>query len=193
MKKVVRLNENVIKRMVAEAVQSILEMDIDDIEFSNEPDDRWADTSQDILKRYEKDPVYDDTVGENEYKIDRANPTFLNEKGRPVNADNIENFHNNFAVVTLNGKQNYVKLDGHLLLDQWYSSCDDFEGGFGVVRDGKKSNYVNSNGEFLLPEWVDMAGFFMGDKAVVKNNGERYQIDREGRRIEGDEEPFFGF
>jgi hypothetical protein len=194
MKKVVKLNENTIRKMVSETIQRLLELNLDDVEYSSDPDDmRWADTSQDILKKYETEPKFDDTLGQNDYKIDRSSPYFLNEKGKPVSADNIENFHNDFAVVTLKGKQNYVKLDGHLLLNNWYDSCDDFEGGFGVVREGKKSNYVNSNGELLLPEWVDMAGFFMGDRAIVKNNGERYQIDREGKRIEGNEEPFFNF
>lgn len=181
MKRVVKINESTIKRMVAETLRLLRESQEDDFN-----DNRWADTADDILKRYKdsEDVTYDDTVGVNDYKIDHSYPYFFTKEGKKVNADNIDDFHNDFAVVEKNGKFNYVKMDGVILSDEWFIYADNFESGFGVVgkmtEQGRKFNFINSDGEFLLPEWVDRAGFFMGDEAVIMKDGERHTIDREG-------------
>ena len=56
-----------------------------------------------------------------------------------------------------NGKYNYLKNDGTLLLDDWYDDCEEFNNGKGRVvhdeiTDGEYRvfyNYVDRNGEFL--------------------------------------------
>ena len=55
------------------------------------------------------------------------------------------------------GKYNYLKKDGTLLLDDWYDDCEEFKDGKGRVLHDEISegeyhvfaNYVDRNGNFL--------------------------------------------
>ena len=68
------------------------------------------------------------------------------------------NMDNGIAVVrNFDGKYNYMRNDGTLLLDDWYDDCEEFRDGKGRVIHDEYSdegrdifyNYVDRNGEFL--------------------------------------------
>ena len=62
------------------------------------------------------------------------------------------------------GKYNYLKNDGTLLLDDWYDDCQEFEGDKAkVIHDEVQNgeylvfyNYIDRDGNFLLDEWEIM-------------------------------------
>jgi hypothetical protein len=64
------------------------------------------------------------------------------------------------AVVRNNeGKYNYLKNDGSLLLDDWYDDCEEFKNGKGrVVQDEIENGELNT-----IFNFVDREGNFLGD------------------------------
>ena len=66
------------------------------------------------------------------------------------------------------GRWGYIDLNGKLLQEIDYETCQPFEQGWGRVQKGEKWNYVNRAGDYLLADWVDEARDFSEDLAAVK-------------------------
>ena len=67
--------------------------------------------------------------------------------------DNIDLYREGFAVVTLNGKQNYIDKSGDFLLDKWVMHASRFRYGYGVISNNGMSNYVDSDGKLFSDHW----------------------------------------
>ncbi len=147
---------------------------------SDEYNPDWEEAMDDIMNKFKGEEEYDDSKAGGDYQIDFENPYFFTKDGKRVDADDIRNFHNDFAIVKKDGKVNYVDSEGVILSDTWFAACNDFEDGFGMVSNGMKRNFIGSDGNLLLHDWVDRAGDFMGGTAPVIINGERYEVNRYG-------------
>jgi hypothetical protein len=66
------------------------------------------------------------------------------------------------------GRWGYIDLNGNLLQEIAYQSCQPFVHGWGRVQKDEKWNYVNRSGDLLLADWVDEARDFSEDLAAVK-------------------------
>ena len=141
----------------------------------------WDESMEDILNKYREDDEYDDTQAGGEYKADPSDPYFFTKDGKRIDADAIGQFHNDFAIVKKDGKVNFVDNEGVILSDEWFDACNDFEDGFGLVSKDRKRNFIGNDGQLLLGQWVDRAGDFVGGSAPVIINGERHEVDRNGR------------
>lgn len=142
----------------------------------------WDESMDDIMAKFGgDDEEYDDTQAGGEFKADPSDPYFFTKEGKRVDADAIGQFHNDFAIVKKDGKVNFVDADGRILSDEWFDACNDFEGGFGLVSKDRKRNFIGSDGSLLLSQWVDRAGDFVGNTAPLIINGERHEVDTNGR------------
>lgn len=142
----------------------------------------WDESMEDIMAKFGgDDEEYDDTQAGGEFKADPADPYFFTKDGKRVDADAIGQFHNDFAIVKKDGKVNFVDADGRILSDEWFDACNDFESGFGLVSKDRKRNFIGSDGQLLLDQWADRAGDFVGNTAPLIINGERHEVDRNGR------------
>lgn len=176
------LNKKTLEKNAGKSAEEIIadreKKAAEDAEYN--PD--WDESMEDILSKYREDDEYDDSMAGGEYKIDKANPYFYTKTGERVDADAIGNFHNDFAIVKKDGQVNYVDCDGKILSDEWFDACNDFEDGFGMVSKDRKRNFVDSSGNLLLGDnWADRAGDFIGGSAPIIINGERHNVDRNGR------------
>ena len=98
--------------------------------------------------------------------------------------DNIAGaFWDKLVIVTLNGKQNYMKPNGKLLSDTWFDWCEDFQDGFGMVGLNGEKNYIKSDGTFLSDIWFDECWGFKGGFAKVELNGEMCYINQNGELL----------
>ena len=168
------INENIIRKIVAEALKRALRED-------DERNPAWDESMEDILAKFKTNDEYDDTQAGGEYKADPSDPYFYTKDGQRVDADAIGQFHNDFAIVKKNGKVNFVNADGQIISDEWFDACNEFENGYGLVIKDRKRNFVGSDGRLLIDQWVDRAGDFMGDRAPIIINGERHEVDINGR------------
>ena len=168
------INENIIRKIVAEALKRALRED-------DERNPAWDESMDDILAKFKTNDEYDDTRAGGDYKADPTDPYFYTKDGQRVDADAIGQFHNDFAIVKKDGKVNFVNADGQIISDEWFDACNEFENGYGLVIKDRKRNFVGSDGRLLIDQWVDRAGDFMGDRAPIIINGERHEVDINGR------------
>lgn len=173
------LNKKTLEKNAGKSAEDI----IADREAESDYNPAWDESMDDILAKFQDDEEFDDTTAGGDYKIDKYDPYFYTKDGERVDADAIGDFHNDFAIVKMDGKVNYIDSEGRLLSDEWFDACNDFEDGFGLVSKDRKRNFVRSNGQLLLSTWVDRAGDFMGGEAPVIINGERHSVDRSGNII----------
>lgn len=144
---------------------------------------RYEETIDDINAKFAQPEVYDDRSAGDDFKINLANPYYINIDGEEESCDSITKFHNDIAIVGKDNKFNYIKSDGMLIGDMWFDFCDDFEDGWGKVRLNGKANFINSDGQLLLDTWADRAGTFQNGKAGVKVGNEIFWVDNNGNRI----------
>lgn len=142
----------------------------------------WEESPEELMSRLKRsdEKEFDDTTAGGDYKIDFSDPYFFKD-GQRCDADAIGNFHNDFAIVKKDGKCNYVDSNGELLSDDWFDACNDFEDGFGLVVKDRKRNFIRSDGQLLMDIWADRAGDFIGGTAPLIINGERHEVDRNGK------------
>ena len=71
--------------------------------------------------------------------------------------DDVWSFHNEIAVVKLDGKGwNWIDTNGELLWKEykWFDNVKNFDNGFAIVyKKGRGWNYINTNGELLWKEY----------------------------------------
>ena len=52
-------------------------------------------------------------------------------------------------------KNNFIDLNGNLLLKEWVKVSRTFENGFAIIENERKYNYINTNGEIISDKWFD--------------------------------------
>lgn len=96
---------------------------------------------------------------------------YLDENNKILSPDLWFDIANSFryklGVVTLNGKDNYIKPDGTLLFEHWFDNCHKFYEGFAVVNNDYKWNYINEKGKFLSDTWFDYCSGFNNGLGMV--------------------------
>lgn len=81
--------------------------------------------------------------------------TFINEKGEFAEGryDSVRDYCDGFAGVVLDGRMNYLTLDGKLLTNMWFDEISAFTHcGKAVVKVNGKLNIIDSLGNLLLPD-----------------------------------------
>lgn len=99
--------------------------------------------------------------------------------------DYIGSFNDGFAKVELNGKYNFINIDGELLWkgDKWFDGCDRFNNGFAAVQLNDKWNFINTRGELLSNKWFDYCDDFYDGFAMVRLNGKYNFINTRGELL----------
>ena len=97
--------------------------------------------------------------------------------------DWVAKFNEGFAVVTLNGKCNFINTEGQLLSHQWFGWIGSFYKGLARVELNDKYNFINTEGQLLSKWWVDCAYNFNEGFAVVKLNDKWNFINTEGQLL----------
>ncbi len=92
------------------------------------------------------------------------------------------NFNEGLAMVRLNGKYNFINIEGRLS-SQWFDWCGDFNEGFARVKLNDKTNFINRENKLLSSQWFDLSGDFREGFARVKLNDKTNFINREGRLL----------
>ena len=96
--------------------------------------------------------------------------------------DHVYPFYENYAVVTKDGKCNYIDTEGDLLLKKSAYFCDIFQNGYAIIckKEGKY-NYIDKHGRFLSKRWFSQAERFSDDGTAYCWIGDgRYLIDKNG-------------
>ena len=131
--------------------------------------------------------MLDDGIDLHEY-IDATGRICINGKenllhGRKLLFDQwfeyLDNFHDGFARVELNGKYNFIDTKGNILADQWFDYVYDFHDGFAPVE-LNGNNFIDTKGNILADQWFDDVGYFHDGFATVELNGKYNFIDTEG-------------
>ena len=97
----------------------------------------------------------------------------------------VKDFSEDFAVVKLGKKWNFINTERQLLSpNQWFDSVRNFKEGFAVVKLNEKGwNFINKQGKILNPnEWFDnVDNFSEGFAAVYLSEKNWNFINREGQ------------
>ena len=103
----------------------------------------------------------------------------LAKKGDLSGFDYIGDFENDFAIVSLNDKFNFVDTNCKLLSQKWFDDIGNFDrNGFAQVVLNNKLNLIDVNGNLLSQQWFDWIDNFNEDGiAVVRLNGKWNLID----------------
>ena len=100
--------------------------------------------------------------------------------------DQTGGFDNGFAMVTLNGKYNFINQNGQLVSpNQWFDDCNYFDNDFAVVKLNGKYNFINTHGELLWKgdEWFDDCSRFCEGFAAVEINYKYNFINTHGELL----------
>ena len=103
----------------------------------------------------------------------------------PIVYDDVDNYASEQAIIIeKDEKYGFVNLKGKVIIPVEYDDADNFkEGRAGVEVDGKWG-FIDKNNNMVIPckyEWV--SEFSNGQATVETFSGERYKIDKQGRRI----------
>ena len=96
--------------------------------------------------------------------------------------DHVYPFYENYAVVTKDGKCNYIDTEGDLLLKKFVYFCDIFQYGYAIIckKEGKY-NYIDKHGRLLSKRWFSRSERFRDDGTAYCWIGDRrYSIDKTG-------------
>ena len=101
-----------------------------------------------------------------------------------------------FAMVRLNGKYNYINTERQLLSPQWFNMAWNFRNGFAIVELNCKRNFINTEGQLLYKpnepdKWFDSVSMFFGDNGFVRVrlNGKYNYMNTEGQVLYKPNEP----
>ena len=97
--------------------------------------------------------------------------------------DQVDEFNDGFAAVKLNGKYNFIDIEGQFLSYQWFDDVWTFNDGFAVVKLNGKANFINTEGQILSTQWFSWAWNFTEGFATVQLNGEWNFINTEGKLL----------
>ena len=130
-------------------------------------------------------------LGVNFYEVFKPSTVFkeklekalsLAKKGDFSGFDYMGDFENDFAIVSLNDKFNFVDTNCKLLSKRWFDEIDNFDrNGFAQVILNYKCNLIDVNGNLLSQQWFDWIDNFNEDGiAVVRLNDKWNLIDING-------------
>jgi hypothetical protein len=105
--------------------------------------------------------------------MDRVNQKLAN--GEPLKDvfDMVEVFIEDYAVVVLNGRYNFIDKNNNFISNKWFDDARSFNEGYAVVGMKGNYNFINKNGKLLSDEWFYDAGSFKNGYALVcKDDGE---------------------
>lgn len=94
--------------------------------------------------------------------------------------DWVAEFNEGFAVVTLNGKYNFIDTKGELLSKHRFDAVGRFYEGFARVKLNRKWNFINTKGQFLSQQWFDDVDDFNAGLAIVELNDKWNYVNTEG-------------
>ena len=97
--------------------------------------------------------------------------------------DYVGKVNDGFAVVKLNGKWNFINIEGQFLFTQWFDDTWDFRDGFAKVKLNGKYNFINAEGRILSEQWFDDAGGFSKGFAEVNLREKWSLIDAKGQLL----------
>ena len=98
--------------------------------------------------------------------------------------DYIQGESENYRVVTLYDKWNWISADNRLVSpNKWFNGCDKFKNGYAIVTINYKYNFVNTNFKYISNQWFDECYAFSNGYATVKLNGKWNWIDTNGNYI----------
>jgi len=87
--------------------------------------------------------------------------------------DAMDDFHNGFAIVSKNGKYNYIDYNGKLLLQESVYFAYPFKNGVAIIRKSQDEyNIIDKNGKYLLDEdlnEISDCGFLCARKGNLWN------------------------
>ena len=120
-------------------------------------------------------------VGVNFYQVFKPNNKWQNliyevkekiSRGVPYNDifDNVGRFINEWALVELNRKHNFINTNGEFISDQWFDGASDFNDGYARVDLNRKYNFIDTNREFISDQWFNYAYNFKNGYARVVLN-----------------------
>ena len=100
--------------------------------------------------------------------------------------DKVLSYDDDFAVVVLHEKWNYINKNSQLLSSQWFDDINGFSNGFGEVCLGNKWNFINTEGKILYKpnnpnEWFDWTTNFSTGFARIEVNGKYNYINIGGK------------
>lgn len=122
---------------------------------------------------------------------------FIDKNGNkviPLQYNDVVKFSEGLAGVKLNELWGYIDRDGQeiipIRLD--YNTVYGFQGGLACVQRKHKLGFIDKTGKEVIPVKYDFygytvaAGFINGKTAKVKLDGDIFWIDKDGNRIDGD-------
>ena len=109
----------------------------------------------------------------------------LAKKGDLSGFDYIGDFENDFAIVSLNDKFNFVDTNCKLLSKRWFDEIENFDrNGFAQVMLNNKLNLIDVNGKLVYQQWFDWIDNFNEDGfAIVRLNDKWNFIDINGKLV----------
>jgi hypothetical protein len=78
---------------------------------------------------------------------------FIDKTGRPINNkkfQDVQNFHNGFAVVQYNDKSAWINKKGNFVFGQNYDECKSFSEGFATYFKDESCGLINKNGKTII-------------------------------------------
>ena len=97
--------------------------------------------------------------------------------------DYIYDEYENYRLVILNKKYNFIDTNWNYLTDQWFDWCDSFRNGYARVILYNKSNWIDTNGDYLSEQWFDYCDEFKAGYSAVKLNNKWNWIDTNGNYL----------
>ena len=86
--------------------------------------------------------------------------------------------------VRLNGKMNFINLQGKEIGSTWYEGAKDFSNNYAAFRSGKLWGFINSTGAVAIsPQFDAIIQGFMRESAVVKIKKTAWRIDKRGNKV----------
>ena len=115
---------------------------------------------------------------------DKANRRLAN--GEPLKDvfDMVEVFIEDYAVVVLNGRYNFIDKNNNFISNKWYDDARSFKEGYAVVGMKGNYNFINKNGKLLSDEWFYDAGSFKNGYGLVCDVDEDSGYDDDGEYCE---------
>lgn len=147
----------------------------------------YIDTQGNKIKKPEQDSALKIETHNPRSKIENGKIYFIKKEGTKLyneEYDGAWDFKNGRAGVCVNNKWHFIKEDGTKLNDKEYDNVGEFRNGRAIVVMGKKYLYITEDGARLNQEEYDNLEYFTNGIAQVTQNGRKYSIDINGKKIE---------
>lgn len=119
-------------------------------------------------------------------KGDNGKYGFIDQTGKmviPCIYDDVWNFSEGLAMVTLDDKCGYIDQTGKEIVPCIYDNAGDFSEGLAFVELDEKYGFIDQTGKVVIPCIYDDAEYFREGLAKVQLNGRYGYIDQTGKEI----------